>query len=178
MIDRRSFLRRASVVMAHAAFPQVLAAFLAGSDDRQSRTPGLFTPGEMRTLAVLVDLILPATDSPAASAADTHWFIDLALGACGTPAQQASMRSGLRDLDAAGFATLDTAGQTKLLQGRAVADVALPYDQSFFRILKDYTLTGYFHSEIGATQALAYEKIPGGYQGDLPLGPNQKAWAI
>ena len=52
------------------------------------------------------------------------------------------------------------------------------YDQSFFKILKDYTLSGYFLSEIGATQALAYEQVPGGYWGDLPLQPNQKAWAI
>ena len=54
----------------------------------------------------------------------------------------------------------------------------LPYEQSFFKILKDYTLTGYFMSEVGATQALAYEKVPGGYWGDLPLAPNQKAWAL
>jgi len=39
-------------------------------------------------------------------------------------------------------------------------------------------MTGYFLSEIGATQALAYERIPGGFQGDLELKPNQKAWAI
>ena len=55
---------------------------------------------------------------------------------------------------------------------------SLPYDESFFKILKDYTMTGYFLSETGATQALAYLKIPGGFQGDIPLAPNQKAWAI
>jgi len=27
-------------------------------------------------------------------------------------------------------------------------------------------------------QALAYERVPGGFWGDLPLQPNQKAWAI
>ena len=54
----------------------------------------------------------------------------------------------------------------------------LKNDASFFRILKDYTMVGYFLSEVGATQALAYERVPGGFQGDLPLKPNQKAWAI
>ena len=177
MIDRRSFLKRASVVMAHAAFPQALAAFLAGCSAKRARAPVFFSAEEMRMLGMLVDLILPATDSPAASAADTQWFIDLALDACATTTQKASMRSGLRALDAGGFSRLDSIAQSKLLQQRAAADVALPYDQSFFKILKDYTLTGYFHSEIGATQALAYERIPGGYQGDLPLGADQKAWA-
>jgi len=164
--------------MTHAAFPQVLTAFLAGCGAKQSRSPVFFTANEMRLLGVLVDLILPATDSPAASAADTQWFIDLALNACGTAAQKASLRAGLNDLDAAGFGNLDATGQTKLLQQRVTADMALPYDQSFFKILKDYTLTGYFYSEIGATQALAYESVPGGYQGDLPLAANQKAWAL
>jgi hypothetical protein len=64
------------------------------------------------------------------------------------------------------------------LKAVAAKDVPLPYEQSFFKILKDYTLTGYFLSETGATQALAYERVPGGYQGDLPLKPDQKAWAI
>jgi hypothetical protein len=39
-------------------------------------------------------------------------------------------------------------------------------------------MTGYFLSETGATQALAYLRIPGGFQGDIPLAPGQKAWAI
>ena len=60
----------------------------------------------------------------------------------------------------------------------AAADMKLEYEQSFFKILKDYTLTGYFLSETGATQALAYDKIPGGYWGDVPLKPGQKAWAL
>lgn len=177
MIDRRSFLRRASVVMAHATFPQVLTAFLAGCSAKQPRKPVFFSDDEMSTLSVLVDLILPATDSPAASTAETQWFIDLALNACATATQKATVRAGLRELSASGVGNFDTPARTKLLQQRAGADMVLPYDQSFFKILKDYTLTGYFHSEIGATQALAYEKIPGGYQGDLPLGANQKAWA-
>jgi hypothetical protein len=66
----------------------------------------------------------------------------------------------------------------ELLKARAAADMELPYDQSFFKILKDYTLTGYFLSETGATQALAYERVPGGFQGDIPLKADQKAWAI
>lgn len=48
----------------------------------------------------------------------------------------------------------------------------------FFSMLKDLTLTGYFTSEIGATQALEYIAVPGRYDGCLPLKPGQKAWAI
>ena len=65
-----------------------------------------------------------------------------------------------------------------MLKARAEKDMPLGYEESFFKILKDYTMTGYFLSEVGATQALAYERVPGGFQGDLELKPNQKAWAI
>jgi hypothetical protein len=172
MTDRRSFLRGASVLLGHAALGQVVSAFAA-----TPHKATFFTEPEMRTLRALVDLILPATDSPAASAADTHFFIDLAIPACATVAAQKTFRAGLRALGS-GFDRLPPDEQTARLKARAANDMPLPYEKSFFRILKDYTLCGYFLSEIGATQALAYERVPGGFRGDLPLAPGQKAWAI
>lgn len=171
MTDRRAFLRGTSVLLGHAALGSVLTAFAAGP-----RKATYLKESELRDLRALVDVILPATDSPAASAADTHYFIDLALPSCAKPEAQKTFRAGLVAL--AGFDKLAPAQQVAKLKARAAADVLLPYEQSFFKILKDYTLTGYFLSEVGATQALAYDKIPGGFQGDLPLQPDQKAWAI
>ena len=173
MSDRRSFLRGASVLMGHAAFGQVMSAFAAAP-----RKATFFTDAEMGTVRALVDVILPATDSPAASAADTHYFIDLAMPACADAQVQKTFRAGLKLLGQQKFARLGPADQVAQLKARAAADMPLAYDQSFFKILKDYTLTGYFLSEVGATQALAYERVPGGFQGDLPLAANQKAWAI
>ena len=173
MTDRRSFLRGASVLMGHAAFGQVMTAFAA-----TPHKAAFFNGTEMATLQALVDVVLPATDSPAASAADTHFFIDLAMPACGSAEAQKTFRAALATLGGQRFERLDPAGQIALLKIRAAADMELPYDQSFFKILKDYTLSGYFLSETGATQALAYERVPGGFQGDVPLRAGQKAWAI
>ena len=180
MTDRRSFLRGTSALMAHAGFPGVLAAFLAGdaAANASPRKPVFFSSAEMNRIAALVDLILPATDSPSASEARTHEFIDAAIGACATSKQQSTFRAGLAALVADGFDKANTQERIALLQRRATKDVALTYDDSFFKILKDYTLTGYFHSEVGATRALAYERVPGGYRGDIALAPEQKAWAI
>ena len=171
MTDRRAFLRGASVLMGHAALGQVLTAFAAAP-----RKASYFNDSEMGTLRALVDVILPATDSPAASAADTHFFVDLAVPACASPAAQKTFKEGLAAL--AGYDRLSSADQVAKLKARATADIEKEYDASFFKILKDYTMVGYFLSEVGATQALAYERVPGGFQGDLPLKPNQKAWAI
>jgi hypothetical protein len=173
MTDRRTFLRGASVLVGHAALGQVMTAFAAAP-----RKATFFTADEMDTLTALVDVILPATDSPAASAADTQLFIDLAIPACASPVAQKTFRMGLAAFAQKGFARAGASMQVILLKERAAADIELPYDESFFKILKDYTLTGYFLSEVGATQALAYERVPGGFQGDVPLSANQKAWAI
>ena len=173
MTDRRTFLRGASVLMGHAALGSVLTAFAA-----TPRKATFFSESDFVTLRALVGVILPATDSPAATAADTHYFIDLAVPACASPAAQKVFRAGLHALSQKHFAQLTADKQVALLKARAAQDMELPYEESFFKLLKDYTLTGYFLSEIGATQALAYEAVPGGYWGDLPLAPNQKAWAI
>jgi hypothetical protein len=173
MTDRRSFLRGSSVLLGCAALGPVMQAFAAAP--RKATT---FNAAEMEALRAVVDVILPATDSPAASAADTHFFIDLAIPACATAAAQGTFREALASMAKSGFASLPESGQIAWLKARAAADLPLAYDQSFFKILKDYTLTGYFLSETGATKALAYEAVPGGYWGDLPLAPGQKAWAI
>ncbi|GAB3576114.1 gluconate 2-dehydrogenase subunit 3 family protein [Spirosoma luteolum] len=64
----------------------------------------------------------------------------------------------------------------------AAADSQAPKENKryspFFTMLKDLTLTTYFTSEIGATQALEYVAVPGRYDGCVPLKPGQKAWAI
>lgn len=181
-LNRRRMLAGGSVLMTHAAFPSVLAAFASGCAPQGG---GFFNAEEMRTLTALVDVILPETDSPAASAAGAHTFITMAVGPCASPEGQTTLREGLRDLDGEArtehgrrFDEIEPAQQADLLRRRAEADMALDYDVSFFKLVKDYTMTGYFLSEIGATQALAYEQVPGGYWGDLPLQPGQKAWAI
>jgi len=48
----------------------------------------------------------------------------------------------------------------------------------FFKIMKELTLLGYFTSEIGCKQALAYVEIPGRYEGCVKMTPGQKAWAL
>jgi hypothetical protein len=173
MTDRRSFLRGTSVLLGSAALGPVLQAF--ATTPRRVRH---FSEEQLQVLSALVDVILPATDSPAASAADTHYFIDLAIPACASDTAQKTFRAALTELVKSGFASRPAAEQAAWLKARAAVDMPLPYEQSFFKLIKDYTLTGYFLSEVGATRALAYEKVPGGYWGDLPLAPNQKAWAL
>lgn len=77
----------------------------------------------------------------------------------------------------------DMANTKKVQAGAAQNDVQMPKEKQksvtpFFTMMKDLTLTGYFTSEIGATQALEYVAVPGRYDGCVPLKPGQKAWAL
>jgi hypothetical protein len=53
-----------------------------------------------------------------------------------------------------------------------------PAPTPFFKLMKELTLFGYFTSEKGAQEALAYVPVPGRYEGCIKLEPGQKAWAL
>src|SRR5689334_22011668 len=135
MTDRRSFLRGSSVLLGSAMLGDVLAAFAASP-----RKATFFTDDEMQALSAVVDLILPATDSPSASTAGTHYFIDLAIPACASEVARRTFRDAVAGMATSGFAGRPDAEQVAWLKERAAVDLPLEYDQSFFKILKDYTL--------------------------------------
>lgn len=48
----------------------------------------------------------------------------------------------------------------------------------FFALIRELTLLGYFTSEVGAKESLAYLPIPGRWDACTDLKPDQKAWAL
>lgn len=48
---------------------------------------------------------------------------------------------------------------------------------TFFRMMKELTLLGYFTSEIGASQVLRYVPVPGRYDPCIDYAPGTPAWA-
>ncbi|PZR25626.1 MAG: Twin-arginine translocation pathway signal [Citrobacter freundii] len=47
----------------------------------------------------------------------------------------------------------------------------------YFTMMKQLTITGFFTSKPGATQALRYMPVPGRYDGAMPYTKGEKAWA-
>ena len=169
-MNRRHALMGLSAIAGHALFPEVLQAFLqspASSPWGHGWPAKLVNQAQGASLIEIVDTILPDTGTPGAKAARVHVFVDLVLASCVAPADQKKV---LAAIDALGptFATATPAVRQKALEAM---------DRDAFAMLKELTLLGYFTSEIGATQALAYDKVPGGYWGNLDLKPGQKGWA-
>ena len=170
--------------------------------------PVFFTADQDVTVAELAETIIPTTSTPGAKAAKVNEIIDVILKDCYKQADQKRFLDGLaqtnklsQDAYGKAFAQLDSTQRIEIVKkleaeakqqkeqmasaqnASGQADLQTPKAKServspFFTMLKDLTLTGYFTSEIGCTQALEYVPVPGRYEGCVPLKPGQKAWAI
>src|SRR5437016_5729557 len=97
-MNRRELLR---VLGASALLPAPLGA--AGRRlHARARSRGLqvLDPHQSETVATIAELIIPATDTPGARAAQVHRFIDLLLAEWAPDEDRASFLKGLADVDA------------------------------------------------------------------------------
>lgn len=51
-------------------------------------------------------------------------------------------------------------------------------DVPFMRRMKELTLVGYYTSEVGATQELRHEPVPGRFDGCVPFAQIGRTWAV
>ena len=177
MIPRRAALERLSLMLGGALSTQLTAAVM-GQVVNAGESVAV-TADQTALLAELADVIIPTTDTPGAKAAGVEAFIIRVMRDCYVLEEQESFYAGLAKVDEAGrqkhgkgFAELAPEEKIALVTDTAKTD------RAFFKRLKELTVTGYFISEIGATQALEYLPVPGRFEGDVPMQPGQKAWAI
>lgn len=180
-IDRRATLMRLAGLCGLALSGDALAALASPKP-----APGLLAPDALALTGVLVELIIPATDTPGALAVGAHRTISHLLQACAGKSEQAQFVAGLARIDRAAqaqdgkrFAALKPARQVALLH--AIEAGQAPFngeDQNFFGQLKSYTAFAYYTAAVGATRELAYAPVPGGYQGDVPLKKVGRSWAL
>jgi hypothetical protein len=124
-------------------------------------TPQFFSPTEYRTVEVLADLILPATEDssqqpqPGAKDAGVAEFIDFMVYS--DPSIQSQFREGIAWLDnagkpAAGFIALSAEQQNALLERlayKAKQRESEKTGQQFFLLFRKYTVMGFYTSRIG-----------------------------
>lgn len=147
-----------------------------------------------KLLAELAETIIPETDTPGAKAVQAEEFILRMLQDCTDARSLSNFIVGLQDLEAFSFSTYNrsfiacTAGQKTIIlqefEQRALLFKGIwgkierkLLGQPFFMLLKNYTVTGFCTSQLGATQALHYEAVPGSFENIGPILPSQKSWA-
>ena len=119
--------------------------------------PQFFTAWEYAMVERMADIIIPSDGTPGAKEAGVAEFIDFMVAS--DPEVQYGFRTGLtwlnvRSEEGAGkrFVELTPEQQTSLLEPLGFKDKARPGDETgrrFFRMMREYTLTGFYTSEIG-----------------------------
>ena len=155
--------------------------------------PAGWSEDEEQLLTLIGDTIIPTTaESPGASAVGIGRFIIVQATACFPEGAAEMLRRGLKEIQEAsvaqfarGFAELGVAQREQVLtdyEARAASTKGSALGSGSnvhpFRLMKELTLLGYFTSKPGATQALRYLPVPGGYKGSVKLGPGERSWAL
>ncbi|PSL43756.1 gluconate 2-dehydrogenase subunit 3-like protein [Chitinophaga niastensis] len=159
------------------------------------KTPDLRKLSEYRALiAALAETIIPETDTPGAKAAGVDAFIINMVMDCTSKKEQNKFIEGLDEVTAYTYrkyhrSFVDSSANEQQAVAAYFEKRDRPYKgiagkvshklmgDSFFIILKKYTVMGYCTSQIGATRGLAYDYVPGKYIGCVTLQPGQKCWA-
>jgi len=141
----------------------VAAATAAARAQNPAWKPVLFDAHQNDTVIALTDLIIPATDTPGAKAAQVNRFLDLLLSESPVD-QQTSFLQGLAWLDGYArrthgvpFVGCTAAQQTALLQSLDAEGNA------FFQDLKRRTVSGYYSSKMGVDELNKGGRVPRSY---------------
>jgi gluconate 2-dehydrogenase gamma chain len=150
--DRRRVLELLAKAAIASQFPGFSRwTFAAAPDQPKTSTYQLqyFTPAEFRTIEMLAGLIIPTDETPGAKEAGVSEFIDF-MAAHGDRGL-IPMRAGLQWIDSrshGSFANLPGAQQEELLKSMAYRQ-GDPQGQAFFKLIRDYTVMGYYTSRVG-----------------------------
>lgn len=155
-------------------------------------------PHQNATLVIMTDIIIPETDTPGAKAVKVNEFIDLIMTEWAHEEERQRFLAGFEEVDkrcnalfGKDFVDASPAQQEEIVryfdyratEARANLSakqfVRHPHDNqldgSFFEVVKHMTLYGYYTSEVGFTQELKKQIIPGAYHGCTPVSDTSKA---
>ena len=145
-------------------------------------------------IAELAELIIPRTDTPGAKDANVQDYVIGVMTYCAGTKEQNNFLAGIQGIEdyaADKFgkdflkcslkekqAALKHSARGTRFSSPALNRVSDRYlGPPFFPRFKTLVVEGFCFSKPGATQALAYDYVPGSYEACIPLKPGQKSWA-
>ena len=187
-MNRRAVLKKTALLTGTAWSAPGLLTALGSCTSPQGIDwkPVYITLEQATELEAITETILPATDTPGAREAGVPAFIEKLLHEVYKPDERDGFMEGLTafgnkvkseqgdvfsDLPAGKRLEIIRTANREALNGNGTGN------RPWFLEVKELTLLGYFSSEIGATQVLQYDAVPGRYRGCVPLAELEKAWA-
>jgi hypothetical protein len=205
-IDRREALKRVAAVLGGVVSLPTTTGLLSGcSVDRSPNwSPKALTDHQNELVITITEHIIPETDTPGAKGAKVNQFIDTMLADGFLPKDRSRFLEGLKTVDARAeertgqrFLESPREQQIALLEemdreafgeedgvptGASFGSFGErpdddPDPPSFFRMMKELTLTGYYTSEVGATKELKYDAVMGRYEACIAYEEIGRSWA-
>ena len=173
-MDRRQILKSLPLTLAGLALsPSVKTLW----EELRTEVPeGLFNATDMEDISAICEVIIPETSTPGAIAAGVPAFVSAAIpkiegedAAAKFQSQFATFKDTCREKTGKRFSELDDSGQQSFLAEMADAN------DPFFITMRRWTVVGFFTSEVGMTQALHYDPIPGKIEPCVEVTPDTKA---
>ena len=198
-MNRRELIQHVAYLMGGAISAPAILGVLNGCSAKSSAEawrPVLLTPEQGELVAEVSEIFIPRTDTPGAKDVGVPAFIDTILKNAYTSADHARYIAGLNELEAQAqrvhqrrFVDLDAGARLALVRAAndeaTTAELALnvapaQLKRPFILMTKELTLLGFFTSQVGATQVLQYDPVPGAYRACVPLAQagNGKQWAL
>jgi gluconate 2-dehydrogenase gamma chain len=176
-INRREAIKRTAAITGCVLSGSLITAVMSGCrpDSSNGWKPSALTQNQLQAAADFAEVILPRTDTPGAKDAKTERFIDSLADGYLSPEEKNMLIQFLNKLDEENFSSLSFDEQTSFTKRMLDTEE----DRRFFRSFKSMTLLGFFTSEIGATQVLSYDEIPGIFSGcEMLQDVGGKTWAL
>jgi hypothetical protein len=181
-ISRRDAIKKAALLVGGSLLmPDILKAW----GNLTIENPDFWLlPGQAELIAEIAETIVPTTGTPGAKAAGVPAFIQKIVADCYEKEDREMFFAGLEAVDAHAkakyshdFVACSSAERIEVLKHFEAEHHADKKAKPWWGRMKDLSVVGYFTSEIGCTQALRYEPVPGRYDGAYPYKKGDKAWA-
>lgn len=193
-MQRRTLLKYTALATGAAVSGPLLTVLLSGCQTDAvvqdlDYKPVFFSDTEFKIIRKIVDVILPKTDSPAASEVGVHRIIDNMVGTVYEPEQRLAYRDGLKAMltqlnggaaEGESFDGLASELSTKQVEAlHASSDSAAKAAKDALLSIKQQTVAFYLSTKEVATNFLNYLPVPGEYQACIKLADvGGKAWAL
>lgn len=175
MLTRRELLRGALLLVGGAATASPIDLWAKAEPAAR-----FFGKAEFALLDEVCEIILPQTDTPGARGAGVPGAFDALMRNWASAEHQQQFRTLLKAFDTT---AVDRGGKPLLqLSPPQRFDVIAAYDvehyqQAPYSTFKNLVLKLYYLSEVGATQELRYEHVPGAWEPSIKVTPDTRTWA-
>lgn len=196
-MDRRSALKKTGLLGAAVAMPTMLSILQSCKNEpRLTWQPEFFSDEEAKTIAALLDMILPRTETPGALDVKSDIFIDKVISQTYDAEGQQYIRDEIATFNAncntnfgATFIDLDQDKRIEVLKeaektsgkfnpGVWGTTIGEQEPVGFYRSMKSMAIWAYTTSEEVGENVLNYLPVPGVFEGCVPVSEIGNRWSL